>query len=253
MRASQDAQDGKDAADEESTQLSARQRELNRRISAAKSTSHALSLGVAASERRLARVRAVHNLTLTMLGRDAATAQPDEDVIADAADRLSHAVEVIKAQRDPLLDGVKRLKEVDPLGEALIHSTSKLETGGADDANAEDTKPQAGREPWSSGREGYLRWQTERMLSSDRRTGAGGDDGDVTVGDTSTIGKGPGSRKRKSNARDGDVARRTGGRPSLHSTEGGMEGEEVGKTGEMEVSVGERRCTASQCNGVCRR
>lgn len=240
-------------AQSESTELSQRQRVLNRKISAARATSHALTLALQASQRRLTRIRGVHALALTLLGPQASSLSQGEDKdqhpssIAEATTRLGHAVSVIKANRAPLLAGIDKLRNLDPLGEALIHSTSSL--GSMDEAAAE-TKPKAGQtadQPWSSGREGYLRWQTERMLSSSQRSMGAGVESSTEEGSGDVISAGDasyqdrkGSRKRKSalaGAGDDNLsAAASKGRPSvpLHLSEGGMEGEEVGKTGEME-------------------
>lgn len=191
-------------------------------------------------------------------------ASEDTGGIKATVQHLVDAIQIIRSQRSPLLINLEELRAVDPLGKALIHSTSTLGSGSETETKAALAGAGAGAgageeeaEPWSAGREGYLRWQTQRMLSSSRRSmggtaAAGYEGGDTTLGgaggDTSMLASGKG-RKRKSGMGAGagadesmtSAARR--GRPSvaLHSTDDGMEGEEVGKTGEMEVS------TASHC------
>lgn len=250
---------GENAADNESTELSKKQRDLDKKISAARATSHALTLALQASERRLARVRGVHALAMTLLGPQATDVDEDEEdeesrsksAMATATTRLNHAVQVIKTHRQPLLTGIEKLRSLDPLGEALIHSTSTLGAGAMEDEAVEEGKP--GDEPWSAGREGYLRWQTERVLSSTRRSTSGGADAAGDEGSSGDVTSGDVKRGKRKSALAEDTSRRLSaprrGRKSvpLHSSEGGMEGEEVGKTAEMEqlASLIQRRPAAA--------
>ncbi|PWN23036.1 hypothetical protein BCV69DRAFT_280654 [Microstroma glucosiphilum] len=240
-----------DDHERESRELEERQRELTRKLNAAKSTSHALNLALEASTRQMNRARSVHSKLAYLLGD---YASEETGGIQATVQHLVDAIQIIRSQRSPLLINLEELRAVDPLGKALIHSTSSLASGSEPEDKAGIAGAGAGAgagaeevEPWSAGREGYLRWQTQRMLSSSRRSmggaAAGYEGGDTTLGgsggDTSMLASGKG-RKRKSGMGTGadesmtSAARR--GRPSvaLHSTDDGMEGEEVGKTGEME-------------------
>ncbi|CAO1628398.1 unnamed protein product [Parajaminaea phylloscopi] len=210
---------GSTGAAQESTELSERQRDLNRKINAARSTSYALTLAVQASERRRVRMDTVHARLLSMLG---------EGQLGERAARLLEAVDIMKSHREPLIAGIEKLRSIDPLGKALTHPTSVLQGGGpadpgpssADDADA----------PWSSGREGYLRWQTQRLLSSSRQA-QNDEAGNETVAALSQ----PANKKRKS-ILDVRGDRRRSGRPSIamHSSDGGLDGVEVGAANEME-------------------
>lgn len=222
----------------ESTELSERQRDLTRRINAARSASYALTLAMQASERRLRRARAVHSCLSALLG---ATESGDDakDAVQDTSKRLLKAVEVIKVHRALLIDSIEKLKAEGPLGKALTHPTSTLELEKGKLNNAAEGADAV--QPWSSGREGYLRWQTQRMLSSIRRANGPWDNSADPADSSPRLAKGSqaSSRKRKSILEERDE-KRLSSQPSLamHSSEGGMEGEEVGAANEMEVSVG---------------
>lgn len=235
--------DASGSSSDQSQRLSQRQRDLTRKVNAARSASYALGLALQASQRRLTRTRSIHARLLALLGEPQQVG--GEDNIAEALNRLSHSVSQIASHRAPLLEAVERLRATDPLGQALIHSTSTL----VKDEEGELGKKAAHQDPdqpWSSGREGYLRWQTERLLSSNRRlSGLSGSTGeeqaDVTFNaDASRLAVNTAARKRKSEGLNsgGNATKRLAARPSvaLHSTQGGMEGQEVGKTTEMEVS-----------------
>lgn len=199
----------------------------------AKATTHALNLALDASNRRLQRTRSIYTTLLTLIG----ASKDSNGAVGLAATRLQHGVQIIKDNRDPLIANIEKLRAVDPLGKALIHPTSSLDAG--QEQHADDSVDQ----PWTAGREGYLRWQTQRMLASKRASlGGAGDEalGDTTVGDASAVNlKGAAGRKRKSGAADESMRRASRGRTSmpLHpAADDGMDVEEVGTTGEMEVS-----------------
>lgn len=207
-------------AQEESRELDEKQRELNAKLNAAKATQHALTVALEASKRRVARTRAIRETLLDILSLK----DDNAGGISASAQTLQTAIAKMNPVRGELLDALDDLRAVDPLGKSLVTNRTPFVVA----KNEMDDKKQ--RQPWDQGREGYLRWQTQRYLSL------------FTAGDST-----PGKRQRgQGQGDDADddaktpAKRRASARKSttLHDAQDGMVGDEVGQTGEMERLAG---------------
>lgn len=192
-------------AEEEARGLDETHRRLSAQLSAARATQSALQLAVLASRRRLAKSRALRTVLVAATTTDIATAarKLDASVIStSSAKPLYHA----------LLTSLQVLRGTDPLGRPLFAAAS----GRKHESAAEPLDGDSLR-PWDKGREGYLKWQTQRYLALAGSSSSTSDA--VTAG-----------QKRKS------IHAHTAPRKStaLHEDEEGMAGEEVGHTGDME-------------------
>lgn len=198
-------------AQEESQELEEKQSELNAKLNAAKATQHALTLAVEASRRRVARTRAVREALVDILGLT-----DDAGSISTSAQTLEAAIAKLKPLCGDLLNALDELRAVDPLGKSLINAD--VTNAPRKDVVAKTETDDKRRQPWDQGREGYLRWQTQRYLS----LFTAGDDEDGRNEN------GPAAKRRAS-------ARKS---TTLHDAQDGMVGDEVGQSGEMERLAG---------------
>lgn len=190
-------------AQRESEALDREYAKLNRQLNAAKATQHALALSLEASQRRVERTRAVRGALLAALGISGGQGDGDVD-LSKRAHRLDDSITTIAPLRRALLRSLAELRSVDPLGKSLVPVKRKRKRSTADDGDGDEHVVE---QPWDQGREGYLRWQTQRHLLRN------------TVDADAVAARGR-SSPRKSIA--------------LHEAQDGMQGDEVGSTRDME-------------------
>ncbi|PWN91478.1 hypothetical protein FA10DRAFT_265335 [Acaromyces ingoldii] len=196
------------SAKEESEALSERQNELERKISAARAVRHSLALANAAADQRLARISKVVDRFSFLVGDEGAA-----DVETPLASTLPLAARKLRTDTSALLKALHELRATDPLGASLNPLQGGRESAG------ETT------EAWEKGREGYLAWETGRILAKEKKEGN-------STGDATPPAQRAEGKKRKQSSE-------VGGRASKRTADDGNDGSDDQETTQVNEAVGD--------------
>lgn len=173
----------------------------------ARAVRHSLALANAAADQRLARISKVVDRFSSLVGDEGAA-----DVETPLASTLPLAAHKLRTDTSVLLKALHELRATDPLGASL----NPLQGG---QEGAGETI-----EAWEKGREGYLAWETGRILAKEKEGNS--------AGEATPPAQRAGGKKRKQSSE-------AGGRASKRTADDGNDGSDDQEVAEINEAVGD--------------
>ena len=187
---------------ERSHKLGQEEDSLKRQIAAARATQHSLLLAKQAAEMQLSRATELHERFSALLAARVASEQEGgaaHDAGAAMTAILGQHARKLRADTLVLLRNLAELRGADPLGKRLsavlsaAAAAGKTDGADGDEGEEEESATTTDLRAWEKGREDYLNWEAERIISKVKGEGDGR--GDVSIEGDETTAKTPKRRK----------------------------------------------------------
>lgn len=165
------------SASQRSYQLGETEDSLKRQIAAARATQHKLVLAKNATQESLNRMLDLAERFSAILYADSndvsACGSHVKSTMSVLTETLGQHARKLKADTIPLLRALQELRSTDPLGEPLYSGGVRAGDKEAGDADADDDAVVATDvRAWEGGRENYLNWEADRIITESKRSGA---------------------------------------------------------------------------------